>query len=263
MKDLSVLDSIIVGRVDPHIYAFTTNTIPNYLKVGDTYCPVSVHLQEWREYFPELEKQFEDIARVADDVYFRDHAIHSFLEQDKGRMRLQRTDVPETVYYSREFFKSATKMDVEEAISKIKRDYQDGSGRFQFYNAGTRLPEIHTYERIDTYEPRPNQCATIRAFKEAAETGRTNLLMYAVMRFGKSFTSMCCALEMGAKIVVAVSAKADVREEWKKTVEIYVKFVDYDFIDGTVLLLSYRLSAITPATEVSLRKPPKYLSTLR
>ena len=29
--DLTVLDQIIIGRVDPHIYAFTTNTIPNYL----------------------------------------------------------------------------------------------------------------------------------------------------------------------------------------------------------------------------------------
>ena len=42
MRDTSVLDNIIYGRVDPHIYAFSTNTIPNYLKVGDTYRPVSI-----------------------------------------------------------------------------------------------------------------------------------------------------------------------------------------------------------------------------
>lgn len=35
--DTTALDKIIVGRVNPHIYAFTTETIPNYLKVGDTY----------------------------------------------------------------------------------------------------------------------------------------------------------------------------------------------------------------------------------
>ena len=34
--------------------------------------------------------------------------------------------------------------------------------------------------------------------------------MYAVMRFGKSFTSMCCAVANNAKLVVVVSAKADV-----------------------------------------------------
>lgn len=53
----------------------------------------------------------------------------------------------------------------------------------------------------------------------AVENGRKNLLMYAVMRFGKSFTSLCCAKKMGAKTVLVVSAKADVREEWKKTVQ--------------------------------------------
>lgn len=57
MRDISVLGNIIVGRVDPHIYAFTTGTVPNYLKVGDTYRPVSVRLNEWKEYFPDLEKQ--------------------------------------------------------------------------------------------------------------------------------------------------------------------------------------------------------------
>ena len=43
--------------------------------------------------------------------------------------------------------------------------------------------------------------------------------MYAVMRFGKSFTSMLCAQKMNARLVLVVSAKADVREEWKKTVQ--------------------------------------------
>ena len=35
--DTHVLDGLIIGRVEPYIYAFTTETIPNYLKVGDTY----------------------------------------------------------------------------------------------------------------------------------------------------------------------------------------------------------------------------------
>ena len=60
--------------------------------------------------------------------------------------------------------------------------------------------------------------------------------MYAVMRFGKSFTSMCCATEINANIVVVVSAKADVKEEWKKTVESHVRFAAYDFLTGEQLL---------------------------
>ena len=37
MIDSINLDSLIRGRVDPYIYAFETNTVPNFLKVGDTY----------------------------------------------------------------------------------------------------------------------------------------------------------------------------------------------------------------------------------
>ena len=62
--------------------------------------------------------------------------------------------------------------------------------------------------------------------------------MYAVMRFGKSFTSMCCALEMNAKIVIVVSAKADVKNEWKKTTESHIKFSQYCFLDSNSLLES-------------------------
>lgn len=104
MKDITVLDQLIVGRVDPHIYAFTTNTIPNYLKVGDTYRPVAVRLQEWREHFPDLQKEYEGVAKVSDNIYFRDFAVHSFLEQEKHRARLQPTDLLHGVHYSKEIF---------------------------------------------------------------------------------------------------------------------------------------------------------------
>ena len=236
MRDLSVLDQLIIGRVDPHIYAFTTNTIPNYLKVGDTYRPVAVRLQEWREHFPNLQKEYEHIAKVSNDIYFRDYAVHTFLEGERHRSRLLPSDIAQGVYYSREFFKDASSHDLAEAVDDIQRDYDEHTGKYQFYSAETGLPETYTYERTETYPPRPNQDKTIRQFKAAVENGRTNLLMYAVMRFGKSFTSMCCAAEISANIVVVVSAKADVKEEWKKTVESHVRFADYDFLTGEQLL---------------------------
>jgi len=157
--DIQILDELIIGRVEPHIYAFTTETIPNYLKVGDTYRPVETRLNEWRKHF---------------------------------------------------FYK-----------------FED-----------SHIPIVHTYNRTETYEPRPNQKETIESFKEALKKDRKNLLMYAVMRFGKSFTSMCCAVEMDAKIVLIVSAKADVREEWKKTVESHKKFDGFIFLDSNSLLES-------------------------
>ena len=73
-----ILDNLIVGRIEPHIYAFTTNTVPNYLKVGDTYRPVNVRLDEWRDYFPNLEhdSDWEWLAKTENGKYFRDFAIH-------------------------------------------------------------------------------------------------------------------------------------------------------------------------------------------
>ncbi|MBR6572370.1 MAG: Eco57I restriction-modification methylase domain-containing protein [Clostridia bacterium] len=242
MKDLSILDSLITGRVEPHIYAFTTNTIPNYLKVGDTYRPVSKRLSEWREYFPNLEQKFEGSAKITEDVYFRDFAVHYFLESEKRRIRLESTDLPEGVYYSREFFREATVGDVEEAIADINEDYHSKTGRYHYYDAKTQLPTTEKYASTGTWFPRPNQQATIDAFKRAVDNGRTHLLMYAVMRFGKSFTSMCCAKEMGAKLVVVVSAKADVRDEWRKTVESAENFRnDYEFLSSADLENNYSI----------------------
>lgn len=229
--DYSLLDEIIIGRVEPHIYAFSTNTIPNYLKVGDTYRPVNIRLKEWEAHFPALKKEFDSIAKI-DDVYFRDFAVHKYLETEKSRMRLLLSDIPADVYYSKEFFKDASVEDLEEAIEDIKRDFSAKTQKYSFYNAETLKQEDIVFQRTENYLPRPNQKDTVEAFKKAVANGRHNLLMYAVMRFGKSFTSMCCAVANNANLVVVVSAKADVLPEWKKTVESHVLFADYEFISA-------------------------------
>lgn len=238
--DYSLLDEIIIGRVEPRIYAFSTNTIPNYLKVGDTYRPVAVRLKEWEAHYPALKKEFDSIAKI-DDVYFRDFSVHKFLETEKNRIRLLLSDIPTGAYYSKEFFKDASVEDLEEAIEDIKRDFSAKTQKYLFYNAETLKLEDIVFQRTENYPLRPNQKDTVEAFKTAIATGHHNLLMYAVMRFGKSFTSMCCAVANKAKLVVVVSAKADVLPEWKKTVESHVLFADYDFISAKNLLRNNHL----------------------
>ena len=223
----TVLDGIIVGRVDPHIYAFSTETIPNYLKVGDTYRAVEVRLDEWRRHFPKLKRIYDHTARTDDKRIFRDYSVHTFLENERKRKRLTKNHFPKE-YYSNEFFEKATKKDVEDAIADICCDAKRNTGKYKFYDEN-HTSETYIYERKDDYKPRKNQQETIDKFKVAIGKGRDKLLMYAVMRFGKSFTSMCCADEMNADLVVVVSAKADVKEEWKKTVESHKRFVQYEF----------------------------------
>ena len=242
MEDSTLIQELIIGRVEPHIYAFSTGTIPNYLKVGDTYRPVMMRLEEWRRHFPDLEKRYVEKAKVDETTYFRDYAVHQYLETERGRVRLIREELAPPLYFSREFFRGATEEDVEQAISDIRQAYKDKLQRYTYFSfEDGRIPINYVYERKENYEPRPNQLETIERFKSALEKGRSNLLMYAVMRFGKSFTSMCCALEMDAKLVVVVSAKADVKTEWKRTVESHVRFVDYVFLDSDSLLQDERI----------------------
>ena len=244
--DTTILDNIIVGRVEPYIYAFSTETVPNYLKVGDTSRSVRVRLDEWRKIFPNLIQQYEHSAQIDTDTIFRDYAVHLYLEQEKGFQRLQPHTIKNLPYYSREFFKDATAKDVENAIKDIIQSAQEKSCKYPLYSPD-RLPQTFTYERIEDFAPRDNQQQAIDNFKVAVETGRTNLLLYAVMRFGKSFTSMCCAKEINARYVVIVSAKADVKDEWKKTVESHIYFEDYYFLDSEALKRNENIVANTLA----------------
>lgn len=232
--DTTILDNLIVGRVEPYIYAFSTETFPNYLKVGDTSRSVRVRLDEWRKIFPNLIQQYEHSAQIDANTIFRDYAVHSFLEQEKGRERLLPHTIENLPYYSREFFKDATAEDVDAAIKDILQNAQENSGKYPLYSPD-RLPQTFTYARTENYTPRNNQQQAIDNFKAAVEAGRTNLLLYAVMRFGKSFTAMCCAMEINARFVIIVSAKVDVEEEWKKTVESHKYFENYRFLNSESL----------------------------
>ena len=244
-----LIDTLIIGRVEPYIYAFSTESVPNYLKVGDTYRPVLHRLDEWRRYFPNLRSRYSAVAKVDEETYFRDFAVHRYLEHQLQRSRLRPSDLSEGLYYSREFFREATEEDLRQAMVDIEQSYERGEGRYDFFKfEESRIPVKHTYKRTESFEPRPNQQETIERFKKAISQGRNNLLMYAVMRFGKSFTSLCCAVEMQAKLVLVVSAKADVREEWKRSVESHVKFAEYSFLDKDKLMESETILEDTLAT---------------
>lgn len=236
IESIEIMDELIQGRVDPSIYAFVTNTVPNFLKIGDTYRPVSTRLNEWKRFYPDLIKQFEDKAIISDDIYFRDYSVHSYLENDLFKARLKPSDVQSGYYYSKEFFKDTNTNDVKEAITDIKESYKNGISKYEYYSTKNRLPQVYHYQRQDIWTLRPNQQKAVDEFLKAVRNGRTNLLMYAVMRFGKSFTSLCCAHEMGSKITLIVSAKADVKDEWKKTVESAGNFKDFVFLESNDLL---------------------------
>lgn len=144
--DTTEIENIIHGKIEPHIYAFQTGTIPNYLKVGDTYRPVAMRLDEWRRpnFFPDLipvDKTWS--ARLDETAYFRDFEVHQYLMREKHRERLTPALFP-NAYFSKEFFKDATPLDVDEAVEDIESAYKTHSAKYSVYS----LEEKHSQDNI-------------------------------------------------------------------------------------------------------------------
>src|SRR5690606_5126646 len=129
--------------------------------------------------------------------------------------------------YSREFFESIDGASVASAVSDVSANYEV-TDQYEYYSNLKERVEYH-FKRIADFTPRDNQQEVINNFTVAVANGRTNLLMYAVMRFGKSITSMWSAKAINSKLTIVVSAKADVKDEWKQTVESHKDFEGYRF----------------------------------
>ncbi len=226
---------VVVGRVDPRIYAFLTSSVPRYLKVGDTYRPVPVRIAEWKKRFTISEKDVWDWPATIGRLFFRDYSVHQFLENEKNLKRLDSKTLNnigkgQKLYYSNEFFRDAKADHVKKAIEDIENDHKNSTGKYAFYNvADIDKDDDELPERVGL-TLRPNQEDAVKRFVAARKARRTNLLMYAVMRFGKTVTALKCAQTMNAKFVVVVSGKADVAREWQNTVLGFTDFKDYVFL---------------------------------
>ena len=137
--DDSALEKIITGRVEPYIYSFETNTLPNLLKVGDTYRPVEERLNEWRRYYKDLREVSRHKAVINDDVFFRDHSVHKYLRNNGVS---QRPMNPSLQIYSREFFESIDESDVDSAVNDIATNY-GVTNKYEYYSNLRERVEYH------------------------------------------------------------------------------------------------------------------------
>ena len=156
--DDTIIEKVVFGRIEPKIYAFETDTIPRYLKVGDTFRSVDERLNEWKK------AGFSDLKHVGDwsseiagkDIYFRDYSVHSYLE-DNGKTRLTRDVYPDKPY-SKEFFKDASKEDVEKAIADIVDSSEKDYTKYIYYAIGNRATVETEYKR-DSFDWKPRRPA--------------------------------------------------------------------------------------------------------
>lgn len=261
------IKTVLKGRLEPKIYAFKTNIhkeLSKYIKVGDTYRDTEMRLLEWEKQYNDITTLKDNGKRVNPivdieatlkdnkNVYFRDLSVHKYLDSfdnnnkksidENVRINLQKEL---GIHISQEFFKGIEKKDIENAISDINRKYNSSNANiYEYYDVWTSEKHDENIKATVNKYLRDNQKEVVLQFvekykkilrlyndcKEKKHFKPIKLLMYAVMRFGKTFTALYCAKEVKAKVIVVLSGKADVHDEWKENVKETINFKNYKFI---------------------------------
>ena len=245
--------NLITGVIEPRIYAFRTDSVDNVLpedntalKVGDTNRDIMQRMNEWEKVFPDL-KRLGDWSAVLsgcgdgiDGKIFRDYTVHKILEKN-GKRRLAHEDFgAENILagrYSREFFENCTPKDVEDAIEEIKKlakeNRYDILSRLKNNTGKSENRFIYpTHSHIKKMATRELQEKTIKRFEDRF-TETKSMLMYAVMRFGKTYTACRCMDKWKGNFNVVVSGKVGVKNEWIGTINKSSQFFEYDAYDAS------------------------------
>lgn len=246
----------------PIIYAFITKYAPNAIKIGYTVQGAEQRVKQWQKYYSDAKLIGWWTATQLDNamhkVFFMDFNVHartrsygySNLKDPANKFdfdefkRLAKEDGIENIHVSSEFFMKYKDMKIkdtsselnekviENIITEIKKDINDGKNVGKLYDLETHQETTHhEYGAADTYENTPLQQDAINKAIDAMKRGCTDLLLSAVMRFGK--THCCYEIIKEApdiKYVLVTSAKADVRAAWKDDIN------HEDFLDNFVFI---------------------------
>lgn len=235
IENTDLLDEIITGYVPHKIYAFSTPQLSNHLKIGETSRNVNVRLSEWKKLITDLKLENDWLAMLPKDSaeqteFFQDYALHDYFK----KQGLQPIDYNVAPGKSKEFY-PVTIQDIENGIDSIANDYLSEPPREYTYLSIKDNSKIEEHwKRNQDFRPRENQQSVIDNIVKMSKDDSvpSNYLLFAVMRFGKTFVALEAAKALNAKLTVVVSAKADVKGEWKKNLESHVDFESYKFLDN-------------------------------
>ena len=259
----------------PIIYAFITKYAPNAIKIGYTVQGAEQRVKQWQKYYSDAKLIGWWTATQLDNamhkVFFMDFNVHartrsygySNLKDPANKFdfdefkRLAKEDGIENIHVSSEFFMKYKDMKIKDTsselnekiitdiITEIKDDISHGRNVGKLYDLETHLESTHhEYGAADTYENTPLQQDAINKAIDAMNQGCTDLLLSAVMRFGK--THCCYEIIKESKdinYVLVTSAKTDVRAAWKDDInhkdflDDFV-FIEFDKKDPNSLIIS-------------------------
>lgn len=237
-ENTELLDQIILGYVPHRIYAFSTPQAVNYLKVGETSRSVPVRLKEWQSKIADLKHEKDWLAMLPKDAeeqkeFFRDFALHKYFK-DNAFDYLLPEEAPGN---SKEFYK-VTLEQVEDGVGAIDQDYVgEPPHQYTYLSIEDNSRVVEQWARTESFSPRDNQQEVIDNIVVVSKdkTVAPNYLLFAVMRFGKTFVALEAAKALDSKLTVVVSAKADVKLEWKQNLESHKDFGGYVFLGSDSL----------------------------
>lgn len=266
-------ESVFTGMSEPKIYAFESNYVNsvlknrdkgNSIKVGDTNRTVSTRINEWRKKFNDAKrlKSWDAVIKGCgagiDGKIFRDYTIHKILvnsvneKYHKDTPKIEHVEINEFPEediklnrYSNEFFRNCTTKDVDDAIEILIDKCKEKRSNFLYELKDNSikngdeviLPLPDDKRTSGGFVDRDIQKKTIQNFIKALNSGKKKMLMYAVMRFGKTYVACRCAQEMAKiknnRLTVIATAKPGVKNEWTGTVNPNSEFAGFDMYDAT------------------------------
>ena len=253
----------------PTIYAFTTDKVESAVKVGYTDQHPEARIAQWKEIYGKEDGEVvtlgwwssEEFNQAGERVFFWDHAIHKKI-RDRGYKQLERDEFMATltekgkqlvdIHYSREFFRKYRELLqgqlngedkeelsaqlLEDLIAQMKDNIKNGTADFKLYSFDdegktSKKQADKVWGEPDTYPNTDLQEDAIKNGVKAIKNNKKNILMAAVMRFGKTHASYEIVKEAGMKRVLVCSAKADVRTAWREDINHIHFYKDFVFIE--------------------------------
>lgn len=249
-------DNSILQTNIPIIYAFITKYAPNAIKIGYTVQGAEQRVAQWQKYYKDAKLlgwwTATAFNQAMQQVYFMDFSVHnrtrargySNLKDKENKfdydefIRLAKEDHIENVHVSSEFFMKYKDMKIkntdeelntqiiEDIITEIKDDISKGKDVGKLYSIDKTESVKKFYEKDpDDYGNTPLQDQAIQKAIDAMNNGATDLLMAAVMRFGKTHTTYEIIRQKGIKYALVTSAKADVRTAWRDDIN-HINYID-------------------------------------
>ena len=269
-EEKKLFDSIIMPN-GPTIYAFITDKVNDCIKVGYTDQHPLKRIEQWKKVYGEKEGEVtllgywssEEFDKAGNKVFFWDHQVHKTLRSKKF-IQVEKDDFYDrfvsdkgksmglyNIHFSREFFykykdvlngetnamervELTTEL-LEDLLNEIKdgikkgdiniKTYKFVDDRASNYEADIIWKEPENYKNTDLQE----EC--IKNGVNAIKNNKKNILMAAVMRFGKTHAAYEIVKKAGLKRVIVTSAKADVRKSWRDDINHIDFFQDFVFIE--------------------------------